>query len=74
MTAGKLIHKNADGQNLADIRPGLFVSIVRKKDQPTGVLTEGIIKDILTGSSRHPHGIKVRLETGEVGRVQYIHG
>ena len=74
MAAGKLIHKNADGQNRADIRPGLFVSIVLKKDQPTGALTEGIVGDILTSSPRHPHGIKVRLETGEVGRVQYIHG
>ena len=74
MVAGKLIHKNADGQNRADILPGLFVSIVRKKDQPTGALTEGLVRDILTSAPYHPRGIKVRLETGEVGRVQYIHG
>ncbi len=73
MTA-KVIHKNADGQRRADIRPGLFVSIVQKKDQPTGALTEGLVGEILTSASYHPRGIKVRLETGEVGRVQYIHG
>jgi len=48
------------------------VAIVQKQDQPTGRLTEGIVKDILTNSPTHPHGIKVRLETGEVGRVQEI--
>jgi uncharacterized repeat protein (TIGR03833 family) len=56
----------------SDIRPGLHVSIVLKKDQQTGKLTEGIVRDILTKSSKHPHGIKVRLETGEVGRVKEI--
>lgn len=48
------------------------VAIVLKQDQRTGKLTEGIVKDILTNSPTHPHGIKVRLETGEVGRVKKI--
>ncbi|MEW6740885.1 MAG: YwbE family protein [Nitrospirota bacterium] len=61
-----------DGTRRADIRPGLRVSIVLKKDQKTGKLTEGIVKDILTNSSLHPHGIKVRLQSGEVGRVKKI--
>ncbi|MBK7227320.1 MAG: YwbE family protein [Ignavibacteriales bacterium] len=56
----------------SDIKPGMQVKIVLKEDQRTGKLTEGIVKDILTKSSRHPHGIKVRLETGEVGRVKEI--
>jgi uncharacterized repeat protein (TIGR03833 family) len=50
----------------------LYVAIVLKEDQRTGELTEGIVKNILTNSSKHPHGIKVRLETGEVGRVKKI--
>jgi uncharacterized repeat protein (TIGR03833 family) len=49
------------------------VAIVLKKDQPTGKLTEGVVRDILTSSPTHPHGIKVRLETGDVGRVQHIY-
>jgi uncharacterized repeat protein (TIGR03833 family) len=61
-----------DGTRRADIRPGLRVSIVQKKDQHTGKLTEGTVKDILTNSPTHPHGIKVRLESGEVGRVKEI--
>jgi len=61
-----------DGKNRSDIRPGLRVSIVLKKDQRIGKLTEGIVKDILTKSSSHPHGIKVRLESGDIGRVQKI--
>lgn len=63
-----------DGTKRSDIKPGLKVSIVLKQDQRTGKLTEGIVKDILTNSSTHPHGIKVRLETGEVGRVKKIEG
>ena len=55
-----------------NIKPGLNVLIVLKKDQRSGNLTEGIVKDILTKSPQHPHGIKVRLESGEVGRVQEI--
>ncbi|MNN04894.1 hypothetical protein D3C81_1176340 [compost metagenome] len=55
-----------------DIVPGLTVDIVLKKDQPTGRLTRGIVKDILTNSPTHPHGIKVRLQDGQVGRVKTI--
>ncbi len=61
-----------DGKSRSDIRPGLRVSIVLKKDQRTGKLTDGIVKDILTNSPSHPHGIKVRLESGDVGRVKKI--
>ena len=60
-----------DGKNRADIKPGIEVDIVLKKDQRTGRLTRGIVKDILTNSQFHPHGIKVRLESGDVGRVKY---
>ncbi|RJQ55728.1 MAG: YwbE family protein [Nitrospiraceae bacterium] len=63
-----------DGTRRSDIKPGLRVSIVLKKDQRTGKLTEGIVKDILTKSPVHPHGIKVRLESGEVGRVKVAGG
>jgi uncharacterized repeat protein (TIGR03833 family) len=55
-----------------DIKPGLRVLIVMKQNQRTGELTEGVVKDILTKSSSHPHGIKVRLESGEIGRVKEI--
>ena len=61
-----------DGKNRSNIRPGIEVAIVLKEDQRTGVLTEGIVQNILTNSQFHPHGIKVRLTTGEVGRVQEI--
>jgi len=61
-----------DGTIRSDIRPGLHVSIILKKDQHTGKLTEGIVRDILTNSPSHPHGIKVRLESGEVGRIKKI--
>ena len=60
------------GANRSNIKPGQRVLIVLKKDQPTGKLTEGIVKDILTGSATHPHGIKVRLASGEIGRVKEI--
>jgi len=63
-----------DGTKRIDINQGLRVSIVLKQDQRTGKLTEGIVKDILTKSSNHPHGIKVRLQSGEVGRVKKILG
>lgn len=56
----------------SDIKTGLQVKVVLKEDQRTGKLTEGIVKDILTKSPKHPHGIKVRLESGEVGRVKEI--
>ena len=61
-----------DGINRKDIKPGLPVFIVLKQDQRSGKLTEGIVKDILTKSPTHPHGIKVRLESGAVGRVKKI--
>jgi uncharacterized repeat protein (TIGR03833 family) len=61
-----------DGAVRINIKPGLRVSIVMKPDQRSGKLTEGVVKDILTTSSVHPHGIKVRLETGQVGRVKNI--
>ncbi len=61
-----------NGQNREDIKLGLEVDIVSKEDQGSGKLTRGIVADILTSSQFHPHGIKVRLESGEVGRVQNI--
>ena len=63
-----------NGKNRKDIRPGLEVDIVLKQDQPTGKRTRGIVKEILTNSPTHPHGIKVRLTNGQVGRVQEIIG
>jgi len=59
-----------DGTNRANMKAGLQVLIVLKKDQHSGKLTEGIVKNILTKSPTHPHGIKVRLESGEIGRVK----
>ena len=61
-----------DGTIRAGIKPGTEVAIVLKKDQGTATLTYGRVKDILTKSPTHPHGIKVRLESGEVGRVKEI--
>ena len=61
-----------DGRNRKDIRPGVRVAVVLKHDQWTGKRTLGIVKDILTSSSSHPHGIKVRLADGQIGRVQGI--
>jgi uncharacterized repeat protein (TIGR03833 family) len=61
-----------NGQNRDDIKPGLKVAIVLKEDQRTGKLTEGVVADLLTNSKFHPHGIKVRLTDGQVGRVQKI--
>ena len=60
------------GTRRADIKPGMRVLIVLKKDQRSGKLTEGIVKDILTNSPNHHHGIKVRLRSGQVGRVKEI--
>jgi uncharacterized repeat protein (TIGR03833 family) len=60
------------GTNREKIKPGLRVQVVLKKDQRTEKLTKGVVKDILTKSPTHPHGIKVRLESGEVGRVKEI--
>ena len=61
-----------NGKNRINIKAGLKVNIVLKQDQRSGKLTEGIVKDLLTNSATHPHGIKVRLTDGQVGRVQEI--
>ena len=61
-----------DGTQRANLKPGLCVAIVLKQDQRSGKRTEGVIKDILTRSPRHPHGMKVRLESGLVGRVKDV--
>lgn len=61
-----------DGTSRENIDKGQRVKVVKKKDQRSGQLTEGIVRDILTNSATHPHGIKVRLESGEVGRVKEI--
>lgn len=61
-----------NGQTRSTIKPGITVLIVLKQDQRTGKLTKGIVKDVLTKSPNHPHGIKVRLVDGQVGRVKEI--
>ncbi len=61
-----------DGTKRVNIKPGIRVAIVLKKNQRSGKLTEGIVKEILTNSQHHPHGIKVRLISGEIGRVKEI--
>lgn len=61
-----------DGTNRMDIRVGAIVAIVKKADQRSGALTQGVVQTILTKSPRHSHGIKVRLESGEIGRVKKI--
>ncbi len=61
-----------NGQNRKDIKPGITVEIVLKQDQRTGRRTRGVVRDILTNSPTHPHGIKVRLVDGQVGRVQEV--
>ena len=61
-----------NGNTRANIKPGMTVMIVLKQDQRTGKLTKAVVKDILTKSPNHPHGIKVRLQSGEVGRVKEI--
>lgn len=63
---------NLDGTKRSDVRIGQFVEIVMKRDQSSGDLTDGLIKRILTKSKNHPHGIKVMLDTGEVGRIKNI--
>jgi uncharacterized repeat protein (TIGR03833 family) len=60
------------GQNRSDIKPGKVVGIVTKENQLTNIITEGVVQDILTKSLYHPHGIKVRLTTGEIGRVKKV--
>jgi uncharacterized repeat protein (TIGR03833 family) len=62
-----------NGTQRASVKPGLEVDIVLKQDQRTGKLTRGIVKDLLTNSPNHPHGIKVRLTDGQVGRVKHIY-
>jgi uncharacterized repeat protein (TIGR03833 family) len=64
--------ESPQGNIRSNIKIGLRVRIVLKQDQATGKLTEGIVKDILTKSSTHPHGIKVRLQDGQIGRVNQI--
>ncbi len=61
-----------DAKKRADIKPGARVQVVQKQDQRSGKLTEGTVKEILTNSATHPHGIKVRLTSGVVGRVKVI--
>ena len=61
-----------NGMERKNISPGVRVSVVQKQDQKSGKLTEGVVKDILTSSPQHPHGIKVRLESGIVGRVKEV--
>jgi uncharacterized repeat protein (TIGR03833 family) len=61
-----------NGQNRSDIYPGLEVDIILKKDQRSGTLTRGIVKNLLTSAAHHSRGIKVRLEDGQIGRVAYI--
>ena len=61
-----------DGTKRVNIKPGIRVAIVLKRDQRSGKLTEGIVKNILTKSQNHPHGIKVRLVSGEIGRVKEV--
>lgn len=61
-----------NGQNRADVKVGALVNIVLKEDQRSGDLTEGVVRALLTKSKHHPHGIKVRLEDGQVGRVKEI--
>ena len=65
-------NENQNGNTRKNIQIGQQVAIVQKQDQRTGKLTEGIVQRILTGSATHPHGIKVQLESGEVGRVQRL--
>ena len=61
-----------EGQKRSNIKPGMTVRIVLKQDQRTAKLTEGVVRELLTKSPSHPHGIKVRLESGQVGRVKEI--
>lgn len=61
-----------DGKKRSNIKPGMAVNVILKQDQRTGKKTAGVVKDLLTNSLTHPHGIKVRLEDGQVGRVSEI--
>ncbi len=66
------MENNTDGRIRKNIQAGFLVEIVQKNHQRSGELTEGVVKRLLTKSANHPHGIKVQLETGEVGRVKNI--
>jgi len=66
------ISSDLDGRQRRNVRPGLTVHVVLKQDQRTDKRTKGVVRDLLTKSSHHPHGIKVRLEDGRVGRVKEI--
>lgn len=66
-----MVWKN-EGTLGTDVKPGMRVRVVLKKDQRSGILTEGIVRDLLTRSASHPHGIKVRLNDGQVGRVKMV--
>ncbi len=72
MASKKEEFKVSDGKRRSDIKPGMSVGIVQKEDQPTGYITYGRVVKILTNSPTHPHGVKVRLDTGEVGRIKEI--
>jgi len=72
VTERKVKDKGMNAIGRKDIRPGAHVRVVQKQDQRSGKLTEGVVKDILTKSPAHPHGIKVRLESGVVGRVKQL--
>lgn len=63
----------SDGRTRANVRPGATVDVVQKADQATGRLTRGVVAQLLTKSPTHPHGIKVRLTSGVVGRVKIVH-
>ncbi|MDA3943495.1 MAG: YwbE family protein [Bacteroidetes bacterium] len=62
-----------EGQNRTSIKPGDTVDIIKKEHQRSGILTTGVVQQILTKSASHPHGIKVRLSSGEIGRVKSVH-
>lgn len=73
MAIDTVYNPNMDSRKRADITIGARVAVILKEDQRTGKRTDGIVKDILTNSPTHPHGIKVRLESGLVGRVAEIY-
>jgi uncharacterized repeat protein (TIGR03833 family) len=66
------VNRNMTGTKRKHVREGMLVKVVRKEDQRSGKLTEGVVKDVLTSSAVHPHGIKVRLSSGVVGRVKEV--
>ncbi len=65
-------NEKLDGRYRKNIQTGDLVEVVQKRDQQSGLLTEGLVKRFLTKAAHHPHGIKVLLDTGEVGRVKYV--